>query len=138
MVANKTAPTEVSVTGFIETLTDLGKRRDAKKLVTLMRRVTAEKPRMWGPSIIGFGFHHYRHESGREGDTVVVGFSPRKAALVLYGVTGFKGAEALLATLGKHTSGKGCLYIKQLADVDLTVLEAMIMKAVAAKIASKG
>jgi hypothetical protein len=88
---------------------------------------------MWGPSIIGFGKYHYKYESGREGDTVLVGFSPRKPAFVLYGVTGFKGADALLTKLGKHTTGKGCLYIKKLADVDLKVLEQLIVKAATAK-----
>lgn len=88
---------------------------------------------MWGPSIVGFGSYHYVYESGREGDAPMVGFSPRKAAHVLYGATGFSGAEALLAKLGKHTTGKGCLYIKKLADVNVVALEALIERAVAAK-----
>jgi predicted GIY-YIG superfamily endonuclease len=86
-----------------------------------------------GPSLIGFGRHHYRYESGREGDTPLAGFSPRKAATVLYGVTGFTGSDALLAKLGKHATGKGCLYIKKLAGVDLKVLEALASKSVAAQ-----
>ena len=88
---------------------------------------------MWGPSIIGFGSYHYTYDSGREGDTPLIGFSPRKAATVLYGLTGFSDADALLTRLGKHTAGKGCLYIRKLADVDQKVLVALVGKAVAAK-----
>jgi hypothetical protein len=98
-----------------------------------MKRASGEKPKMWGPSIIGFGTRHYQYESGREGDTMLVGFSPRKSATVVYGVMGCRGAESLLADLGKHTTGKGCLYIKKLADVDQKVLEKLIVKAVAAE-----
>ena len=90
-----------------------------------------EKPRMWGPSIIGFGSYHYKYESGREGDMPLSAFSPRKAATVLYGMIGFREAAALLARLGKHTTGKGCLYIKKLADVDQEVLEALVDKSIA-------
>ena len=86
-----------------------------------------------GPSIIGFGSYHYVYESGREGDTILVGFSPRKPATVLYGLTGSKHAAALLAKLGKHTTGKGCLYIKKLSDVDQEVLEQLVVRAVAEK-----
>jgi hypothetical protein len=136
MAENKTKPTAVSVTAFVAALSEPAKRSDTKTLMALMRRASGEKPRLWGPSIIGFGTFHYRYESGREGDTVLVGFSPRKPALVLYGVTGFKGAEALLAKLGKYTTGKGCLYIKKLADVDHDVLEQLIASAVAARRAS--
>jgi hypothetical protein len=91
---------------------------------------------MWGPSIIGFGSYHYKYESGREGDMPVIAFSPRKAATVLYGMTGFSEAAALLAKLGKHTTGKGCLYIKKLADVDQQVLETLVVKSLAAKLAA--
>ena len=130
---NKTKPTTLSVTAFIEALPDDARRADAKALVKLMRSATGEKPAMWGPSIIGFGSYHYKYESGREGDMPVAGFSPRKAATVIYGLTGSNGSEALLAKLGKHTAGKGCLYIKKLADVDPKVLEALVAKAVEAK-----
>jgi hypothetical protein len=132
MADNKTKPTEVSVAAFIDALPDETKRADAKALVKLMQSATGEKPKMWGPSIIGFGSYHYRYESGREGDTPLIGFSPRKPATVLYGVTGSSDSEALLAKLGKHTTGKGCLYIKKLADVDPKVLEALVVKSVAA------
>jgi Domain of unknown function (DU1801) len=129
---NKTKPTQISVTAFIDTITDETRRADAKALVKLMQRATGEKPKMWGPSIIGFGTHHFKYESGREGDTPLAGFSPRKAANVLYGAMA-SDSEALLAKLGKHTTGKGCLYIKKLADVDSKVLESMVVKAVTAK-----
>jgi hypothetical protein len=106
---------------------------DAKALVKVMQSAAGEKPKMWGPSIIGFGSYHYKYESGREGDMPVIAFSPRKAATVLYGMTRFSGAAALLAKLGKHTTGKGCLYIKKLADVDQRVLETLVVKSLAAK-----
>jgi hypothetical protein len=129
---NKTKPTKVSVTGFIDALTNPASRADAKALVKLMQSATGEKPKMWGPTIIGFGSYHYTLDSGREGDAPVVGFSPRKAATVLYNLTGCSEAEALLAKLGKHSTGKACLYIKKLADVDLEVLKSLIVKSVAA------
>jgi Domain of unknown function (DU1801) len=133
MADNKTKPTQVSVAAFIDALADETKRADAKALVKLMQSATGEKPKMWGPSIVGFGSCHYKYESGREGDTPLVGFSPRKAAAVLYGVTGSSDSDALLAKLGNHSTGKGCLYIKKLSDVDRKVLEAMVAKSVAAK-----
>jgi hypothetical protein len=133
MVANKTKPTDISVASFVNALVEAAKRSDAKALIGLMKRATGEEPKMWGASIIGFGAYHYTYDSGREGDTVLVGFSPRKPATVVYGVTGSKSAEGLLAKLGKHTTGKGCLYIKKLADVDQHVLEQLIVKAVAEK-----
>ena len=133
MALNKTKPTAVSVTAFVNALAEPTKRSDAKALIGLMKRATGESPKMWGPSIIGFGTHHYKYESGREGDTVLVGFSPRKPATVLYGVIGSQNAASLLAKLGKHTTGKGCLYIKKLSDVDPKVLEQLIVGSVAAK-----
>jgi hypothetical protein len=129
MAENKTQPTKLSVTALINAITDPARRADAKTLVKLMQEASGEKPQMWGPSIIGFGSYHYKYESGREGDMPIVGFSPRKAATVLYGVAG---ARDLLPKLGKHTTGKGCLYIKKLADVDQQVLETMVVKAIAA------
>lgn len=133
MAENKTKPTEVSVTAYIKAIADESKRADAKALVKLMQKASGEKAKMWGPSIIGFGSYHYKYESGREGDAPVIAFSPRKAATVVYGAIGFTGAEKLLAKLGKHTTGKGCLYIKKLSDVDLKVLDAMVVKSLAAK-----
>jgi hypothetical protein len=131
MAENKTKPTSLSVPAFLDACTDEARRTDAKALAKLMQKVTGNEPAMWGPSIVGFDSYHYMYESGRQGDMPVVGFSPRKAANVLYGAIGFVGADALLAKLGKHTTGKGCLYIKKLADVDMKVLEALVEKAVA-------
>jgi hypothetical protein len=131
MAENKTKPTSSSVGAYISALTDATRRAEAKMLVQLMQQASGEKPTMWGPSIIGFGSCHYRYESGREGDMPLIGFSPRKAANVLYSMLGPSEAEGLLAKLGKHTTGKGCLYIKKLADVNATVLETLIRNAVA-------
>ena len=130
MADNKTKPTELSVAAFIGAIEDPIKRADSKVLVKLMQDAAGEKPKMWGPSIIGFGSYHYRYDSGREGDMPLISFSPRKTATVLYNV--IESSEALMAKLGKHTTGKGCLYIKKLADVDQQVLEAMIVKSLAA------
>jgi hypothetical protein len=133
MAEIKTKPTKFSVAAFIDGLTDPARRADAKALVKMMQSAAGEKPKMWGPSIIGFASHHYRYESGREGDMPVIAFSPRKVATVLYGMTGSSEAASLLAKLGKHTTGKGCLYIKKLADVDQRVLVALVVKSLAAK-----
>lgn len=126
MAANKTKPTEIAVAAFLAGMPDQRKHADALALIELMRDVTGEKPRMWGPSIIGFGSYHYRYDSGHEGDSPIVGFSPRKAALVVYILTGFRGAEAMLSRLGKHTTGKSCLYVKCLADIDMGVLRELV------------
>ena len=131
MADNKTKPTKVSVASFIAQLADPTKRSDAKALVELLREVTGEPPKMWGPSIIGFGTCHYKYDSGREGDMPVAGFSPRKAATVIYILTGARGSEALFAKLGRHTIGKSCLYIKKLADVDPAVLKTLVVRSVA-------
>ena len=132
VAANQTSATKLSIKAFIDALPDQTKRADAKALVKMMRNATGEKPKMWGPSIIGFGAYHYVYASGREGDMPLVGFSPRKAALVLYCVRASRDVEAQLAKLGKYTTGKGCLYIKKLTDVDRAVLEAMVVDSVAA------
>ena len=131
MAENKTKPTKVSVGAFIGALTDETRRADAKALVKMMRSVTGETPKMWGPSIIGFGSYHYRYETGREGDMPVAAFSPRKPATVVY-LTGFDDSEALLKKLGKHTMSGCCLYIKKLADVDQKVLETLVVKSMSA------
>ena len=132
MADNKTKPTKLSVSAFVDALTDPTRRSDAKALVKLMQKTVGEKPKMWGTSIIGFGSYHYQYDSGREGDMPLIGFSPRKAATVLYIMAGLSHSGALLARLGKHTTGKGCLYIKKLADVDHEVLEALVVKSIAA------
>jgi hypothetical protein len=131
MAENKTLATKASVTAFVDKIADPAKRADAKALVKLMQKATGEKPAMWGPSIVGFGSYHYVYESGREGDMPLVGFSPRNAATVLYVRAGTPGSEALIAKLGKHTAGKGCVYVKKLADVDETVLEKLVAKCAA-------
>ena len=133
MAENKTKPTKLSVAAFIDAITDEARRADAKALVKLMQTAAGEKPKMWGASIIGFGSYHYKYESERQGDMPVIAFSPRKGATVLYGMTEFSEAATLLARLGKHTTGKGCLYIKKLEDVDQHVLEALVLKSLEAK-----
>jgi hypothetical protein len=130
MAENKTKATTSSVGAYINALADPTRRSEAKVLVQLMQSASGETPTMWGQSIIGFGSFHYRYESGREGDMPLIGFSPRKAANVLYSLLGCNDAEALLAKLGKHTTGKGCLYIMKLADVNPAVLEKLIRSAV--------
>jgi hypothetical protein len=127
----KTKATEVSVDDFIEAVPDPQRREDAKTVRAMFERLTGEPARMWGPTIIGFGSYHYKYESGHEGVMCRMGFSPRKAELVLYVLTGFAGQQALLARLGKHRTGKVCLYIKKLPDVDEAVLEEIATKALA-------
>lgn len=126
MAEIKTKPTPVSVDDFLEGVKTDKKRADARTLVDIMRRVSGEEPRMWGPSIIGFGSYHYRYASGHEGDMCRIGFSPRASALTLYINKANPEAEAMLARLGKHKASKGCLYINKLADVDTDVLEELI------------
>ena len=124
---NKTQITAVPVEDFLAGVTPDVRRTDAQTLCKLMQRLSGEAPRMWGPSIVGFGVRHYRYDSGREGEILKIGFSPRKPALVLYGMD-VANNEARLAELGKTTTGKGCLYIKTLADIDLSRLEALIVE----------
>ncbi|HEY2396862.1 MAG TPA: DUF1801 domain-containing protein [Rudaea sp.] len=126
MAENKTRETTASVAEFIAGVDEPQKRADAQAIMRLMQHATGKKAALWGPSIIGFGSYHYVYASGREGDMPVVGFSPRKVAIVLYGLINAAGAEALLAKLGKHATGKGCLYIRKLADVDEAVLAKLI------------
>lgn len=127
---NKTKPTEVSVADYIAAVPDARRREEAAIIDAMMRRVTGDEPRLWGPSIIGYGSYHYRYDSGREGDMCRIGFSPRKAQLVVYLVGTFDErqaeADALFASLGKYSTGQACLYIKKLADVDADVLERLV------------
>lgn len=125
MAEIKTKPTQMTVDGFIATVDNPLRREEAKTVCTMMERITGEPPRMWGPSIIGFGSYHYKYDSGHEGTMCRLGFSPRKAQLVLYILTGDAAQEEQLARLGKHKTGKSCLYINKLADVDMGVLEEM-------------
>ena len=129
-MANKTQPTEVDPHDFIASVEHPVRRSDAETLVELMRRASGFEPKMWGPSIIGFGRYHYRYDSGREGDLMVVGFSPRKAKTVLYILPGYDDISDDLAALGKYSTGKSCLYINKLADVDLDVLEKIVSDSV--------
>jgi len=123
MAENKTQATAVPVDAFLDAVPDPQRRADGKALRAMMERVSGEPAVMWGPSIIGFGHHHYKYESGREGDMCRIGFSPRARELVLYG--GFLRQPERLARLGKYKAGKGCLYIRRLADVDMAELEAI-------------
>lgn len=131
MAESKTRPTPVSVEAFIESAEPAQRRDDARVVDALLRRVSGETPKMWGPSIVGYGQYHYRYDSGREGDMCRLGFSPRKAQLVLYIMNGFAGEAELMAKLGKHSTGVSCLYIKKLADVDLDVLEELARRSLA-------
>lgn len=132
MAEIKTKPTPVSVEEFIDGVDHAGKREDARVLDALFRKVTGEEPRMWGPTIIGYGEYHYKYASGHEGDMCRSGFSPRKAKHSLYLMGGYCDEvtsaknEELLGKLGKYSQGKACLYINKLADVDLAVLEDLL------------
>ncbi len=123
--SNSTIATQASVSAFISTIVDPKQRKDAEKIAKMMARVSGVRAKMWGASIIGFGQYHYKYESGREGDAPRLSFSPRKAQTVIYLMTGFEGASELLAKLGSYTTGKGCLYIKLLADIDEAALESL-------------
>ncbi len=128
---NKTQITEVDPHDFVAAVEHPTRRADAEVLLELMARVTGCPPRMWGPTMIGFGRYHYRYESGREGDFLMTGFSPRKASLVVYILPGYDDIADDLARLGKHKIGKSCLYINKLADIDLDVLEKIVVESVA-------
>ncbi|MBA4047270.1 MAG: hypothetical protein C0476_01870 [Sphingomonas sp.] len=125
-MANKTVETQASVEDFLAQVAVPQRVADARVLIELMTRISGEPPRLWGPSIIGFGSVHYRYASGREGDTPAIAFSPRKAELVLYVGASTPNIAALLTGLGKHKTGKGCLYVKKLADVDAGVLTRVV------------
>ncbi len=126
----KTRPTASPVAEFIESVENERRREDAHTVAAMMERVTGEKPKLWGTSIVGFGEAHYKYESGREGDWFKVGFSPRKANLVLYIMPGFRDYGPLMQRLGKHKTGKSCLYINKLDDVDMDVLEELVAKSI--------
>jgi hypothetical protein len=127
----KTKPTDVSAESHIAAIASEEQRSDARTLLALMQRVTRREPRMWGPSIVGFGSYHYKYASGHEGDSALTGFAVRGRELVVYIAPGFEGRDALLAKLGKHRTGKVCVYIRRLADVDLKVLEAVVARSIA-------
>ncbi len=131
MAELKTKPTAVSVESFLNKLADASQRADSFKLVEMMKEITGLEPKMWGPSIVGFGAYHYRYASGHEGDCALIGFSPRKGQMALYFLPGLVRFETYLKKLGKCKTGKACLYIKKLADVDVAVLREMIQVGVA-------
>lgn len=130
MAELKTKATKASVDKFLASVPDAKKRKDCLTILALMRQVTKAEPRMWGSSIVGFGDYRYRYESGRELDWFLVGFSPRKEALTLYLMPGSPDFTQALGSLGKYKTGKACLYIKSLADVDQRALKTLIQESV--------
>lgn len=132
MSTNKTQPTNASVDAFLASLADPQMQADCRAVAAMMAEATGSEPKLWGATIVGFGSYHYRYASGREGDFMLAGFAPRKRALTLYIMAGFAEYGSLLARLGKHTTGKSCLYVKRLADVDQDVLREITTRSVAA------
>jgi hypothetical protein len=130
MAETRTKFTGASVDAFIDAVRDARKRDDSRELIAMMRRITGEEPRMWGPTIVGFGNYHYKYESGHEGDAPVAGFSPRKAALSIYLMPEFEKNQDLMKRLGKYTAGKACLYVKKLDDIDRGVLQELVERSV--------
>ncbi|HRY44069.1 MAG TPA: DUF1801 domain-containing protein [Thermoanaerobaculia bacterium] len=130
MAEPKTKKTDASVEAFLDAVADPGRREDARAVLALMKRITGEEPKMWGPSIVGFGSYTYTYASGRTGDWPIAGFSPRKQALTLYVMPGFEKDADLMKRLGKHKTGKSCLYLNRLADVDAGVLEELVRRSV--------
>jgi hypothetical protein len=131
MAELKTKVNDGDVAAFIDSVADPERRRDAQAVLAMMEKITRRPARMWGSSIVGFGSYHYRYASGREGDSMITGFSPRKNALTLYIMAGFSSHTALLKKLGKFKTGKSCLYIRRLEDVDQKVLGQLIRASVA-------
>ena len=130
MAELKTKPTQASVKEFLNQITDKERRDDCFAVAKMMEEITGDKPKMWGPSIVGFGTYHYKYASGREGDWPVTGFSPRKKDLTLYLMMGFEKYPELMEKLGKHDTGKSCLYIKRLSDIHVPTLKKLIKKSV--------
>jgi hypothetical protein len=130
MAELKTKATNESVTGFLNKVSDKGRRDDCFAVLEIMKDVTGEEPKMWGPSIVGFGRYHYKYESGREGEWMITGFSPRKTDLTLYITPGVDAFPDLMKRLGKFKTGKSCLYIKKLEDVDRGVLRQLVKQSV--------
>lgn len=130
MAELKTKLNDASVEKFLNTVEDKQKREDCFKILEMMKKITKEEPKMWGPSIVGFGSYHYKYESGHEGDMCIAGFSPRKQALTIYILPGFDKYESLMKKLGNYKTGKSCLYIKKLEDIDMKVLSELITESV--------
>jgi len=123
---NKTIPNKLSAKAFVDAIEDLQRRKDCRALMRVMFRLTGNRAKMWGANIVGYGSYHYRYASGREGDFFLMGFSPRKQALTIYVVAGFSRFPRLMQRLGKYRTGKSCLYVKRLDDVDPDVLEELL------------
>ena len=130
VVENKTKPGRQSVAQFLNAIEDTERRNDAKKVAAMMRKATGKRATLWGTSIVGFGKYHYKYASGREGDWALTGFSPRKQNLVVYIMPGFAEFSELMEQLGKYKTGKSCLYLKKLDDVDAGILEKLITRSV--------
>ena len=128
---NKTQASTANVDDFIASITDDAKRNDSQTLIDLLKKISVEPPVLWGENIIGFGSYHYQYESGREGDMPLIGFSPRKREFAIYIMSGFEQLQVQLAKLGKHKTGKSCLYIKRLSDIQINVLEELMNESVA-------
>jgi len=130
MAKNKTFFTDENVIEFIEKLENETKKKDAFQLIELMREITGQEPKMWGPSIIGFGQYHYKYASGHEGDAPILGFSPRKAAISLYVFSGADEHLPIVEKLGKFTMGKSCIYVKKMSDINLDVLNELMQQSI--------
>lgn len=126
----KTKQNEASVDDFLAAVENDQRREDCYKVLAIMRKITGEEPKMWGKTIVGFGTYHYKYATGREGDWMLTGFSPRKQSLTLYIMAGFDRYEELMAKLGKHKTGKSCLYLNKLSDADPKVLTELIKQSV--------
>lgn len=131
MAGRKTQENDGDVAAFLNAIPDERKRRDSQVVLDLMERIVGAPPKMWGDSMVGFGRYHYRYASGHEGDLFLTGFAPRKQALTLYIMPGFSAYDGLMSRLGKHKTGKSCLYVKRLEDIDGAVLEELIERSVA-------
>lgn len=130
MAELKTQKNDASVEAYLNSVENKRRREDSFKVLELMKEVTGEEPKMWGTSIVGFGEYHYQYASGREGDWMLVGFAPRKQSLTLYIMSGFAAYDDLLDDLGKHKTGKSCLYINKLDDVNIATLKELIHQSV--------
>ena len=130
MAELKTKRNDRSVTDFLNGVADEKKRKDCLTILEAMKQITKEEPKMWGDSIVGFGSYHYKYASGREGDWFLTGFSPRKQNLTLYIMSGFSSYGKLLGQLGKHKTGRSCLYVKRLEDIDMEVLKEMVTRSI--------
>jgi len=126
MAQNKTKETDASVADYLASIQDKARRDDCIALTKLMQKASNEPPKMWGSNIVGFGTHHYKYDSGREGEICAVGFASRKNEIAIYGLRSAPDADRLMAKLGKHKQGKGCMYVRRLADVDAAVLEKLV------------